>query len=235
MSSIDRCALPAVQRRSQETRDRLLDAAEVLLTEGGLDAATVPDIAVRAGVAVGSLYRRFPDKDSVLRAVYERFFSRSLERNREALRPEAWKHASARQVVRLLVESLVANYVHQRRLLAALVQFAEKHADSAFRKQARAARREAFDAIARLLLERKDQIGHANPEHAIEFVLLVVGASLKQLVLQEQTTIRSEQLAGDLTELVISYLRLSEPAGNRSAPVRASGARAPAKSARSRR
>src|SRR6185312_6977430 len=44
---------PPQQARSRVTLTRLLDATEALLDEGGLDAATVPAIAARAGVSVG--------------------------------------------------------------------------------------------------------------------------------------------------------------------------------------
>jgi len=42
----------------------------------GAEAATVPAIAERAGASVGAVYRRFPDKDALLRAVCERFLER---------------------------------------------------------------------------------------------------------------------------------------------------------------
>src|SRR5438105_13247665 len=73
---------PAKQARSRLTLHRLLSSAEALLEHGGLDAATVPAIAETAGVSVGVVYRRFPGKDALLRAVYERFFSIYGEQNR---------------------------------------------------------------------------------------------------------------------------------------------------------
>src|SRR6266581_5741534 len=72
---------PAKQARSRLTVHRLLSAAEALLEHGGLDAATVPAIAEAAGVSVGVVYRRFPDKDALLRAVYERFFKTMGDQN----------------------------------------------------------------------------------------------------------------------------------------------------------
>ena len=64
-------ATPPKQERSLQTLNRLLDAAENVLEEEGLDAATVPKIARRAGVSVGVVYRRFPNKDALIRGVYE--------------------------------------------------------------------------------------------------------------------------------------------------------------------
>ena len=58
-------AMRADARRNQE---RLLDAARELIAERG---AGVPleDVAKRAGVGIATLYRRFPDRDALLRAV----------------------------------------------------------------------------------------------------------------------------------------------------------------------
>src|SRR2546430_13648548 len=67
------------QARSRLTVHRLVSATEALLAQGGLEAATVPAIASLAGVSVGVVYRRFPDKDNLLRAVYDRFFERARE------------------------------------------------------------------------------------------------------------------------------------------------------------
>ena len=58
-------ALRADARRNQE---RLLDAARALIAERG---AQVPleDVAREAGVGIGTLDRRFPDREALLRAV----------------------------------------------------------------------------------------------------------------------------------------------------------------------
>jgi AcrR family transcriptional regulator len=49
---------------------RVLDAAREVFAEQGIDAP-VTDIAERAGVGVGTIFRRFPTKDDLLVAVVE--------------------------------------------------------------------------------------------------------------------------------------------------------------------
>src|SRR5215213_6511132 len=100
----------AKQARSRRTVDRLLDAAELVLEDVGLEGATVPMIANRAGVSVGVVYRRFRDKDALLRAAYERFFERSLELNRTVLAPEQWTGQSTAQVVDAVVRGMVKGH-----------------------------------------------------------------------------------------------------------------------------
>src|SRR5215218_6807056 len=51
-------------------RARVLDAARVAFAEAGLDVG-VEEIARRAGVGKGTLYRRFPTKEALVRAIFE--------------------------------------------------------------------------------------------------------------------------------------------------------------------
>ena len=51
-------------------RARVLDAARTAFAEVGLDVG-VEEIARRAGVGKGTLYRRFPTKEALVRAIFE--------------------------------------------------------------------------------------------------------------------------------------------------------------------
>ncbi|WP_342666156.1 helix-turn-helix domain-containing protein [Mycobacterium genavense] len=48
------------------TRRALLEAAEVLLDRGGVDAVTLREVGARAGVSHSAAYRHFADKESLL-------------------------------------------------------------------------------------------------------------------------------------------------------------------------
>lgn len=54
------------QRRSQATFDSILDAAARILERSGYDGLTTNHVADRAGVAIGSLYEYFPDKETIV-------------------------------------------------------------------------------------------------------------------------------------------------------------------------
>jgi AcrR family transcriptional regulator len=53
---------------ARRNRERLLNAARDLFVEQGVDVA-LEDIAQRAGVGIATLYRRFPDREALMRAV----------------------------------------------------------------------------------------------------------------------------------------------------------------------
>jgi AcrR family transcriptional regulator len=64
---------PALQARSRVTQDRIFAAGTRLLEGGGAEALTVAAVAEAAGVAVGSVYRRFGDKERLFGAIQARF------------------------------------------------------------------------------------------------------------------------------------------------------------------
>jgi AcrR family transcriptional regulator len=55
---------------AQRNYQRLLDAALSAFTEHGADDASLEEIARRAGVGIGTLYRHFPTRQALLEAVY---------------------------------------------------------------------------------------------------------------------------------------------------------------------
>ncbi len=55
----------------EERSRRILEIAVELAEEGGFDAVRQRDVAARAGVALGTLYKRFPSKEGILVAALE--------------------------------------------------------------------------------------------------------------------------------------------------------------------
>jgi AcrR family transcriptional regulator len=58
-----------LRRDAERNRVRILEAAMDLVAERGLDIG-LNDVAHRAGVGVGTVYRRFPDKEHLLEALF---------------------------------------------------------------------------------------------------------------------------------------------------------------------
>jgi AcrR family transcriptional regulator len=63
-------ATPKLRRDARENLERVMLEATRVFAEHGL-TATLADIAKAAEVGVGTLYRRFPDKDELILAVYQ--------------------------------------------------------------------------------------------------------------------------------------------------------------------
>jgi AcrR family transcriptional regulator len=72
--------LRADARRNQE---RILDAARAVITEQGPDFG-VNDVAVRAGVGLRTVYRRFARREDLVSAVFERYVTDEVQPTVEA-------------------------------------------------------------------------------------------------------------------------------------------------------
>jgi AcrR family transcriptional regulator len=59
-----------LRRDAERNRQRILAAAADVFAERGLDA-TLDEVARAAGVGVGTVYRRFPDKDSLVQELFK--------------------------------------------------------------------------------------------------------------------------------------------------------------------
>ena len=76
---------------ARRNRAKVLEAARAAFAEDGLDAQ-MPEIARRAGVGVGTVYRHFPTKDALVTALAEDHFQRLIELTERACRSpeEPW-------------------------------------------------------------------------------------------------------------------------------------------------
>ncbi|NBE80276.1 TetR/AcrR family transcriptional regulator [Micromonospora rubida] len=94
---------PPLRADARRNRERIVAAARELFAEAG---AGVPmeEIARRAQVGVGTLYRRFPERDELVRAVATDYIERLATLTRAAAdeEPDAWR--ALRRLVRRFAE-----------------------------------------------------------------------------------------------------------------------------------
>ena len=95
--------------RSSEKYQRILDAAVEVIAENGYFRARVTDIAARAGVADGTIYLYFKNKEQVLMAAIDSAFAAFLKRAREELSHTQEPGQRLRRLAQLHLEMLGAN------------------------------------------------------------------------------------------------------------------------------
>jgi len=62
------------EERSERSRQHILDAALKLFSHRGYGATSVRDIAEAARLSKGNVYHHFPDKETIFRALLDRYF-----------------------------------------------------------------------------------------------------------------------------------------------------------------
>ncbi len=80
-----------LRKDAERNRQRILDAAQELFTERGL-GVTLNDIAYHADVGVGTVYRRFPDKQQLIDALFDERIGEIVMLAEEGLAdPDPWQ------------------------------------------------------------------------------------------------------------------------------------------------
>jgi hypothetical protein len=113
---------------------------------------------------------------------------------------------------------MVHGYRTHGALLAGLLRYADAHQDTSFRQHAEALRAEALAGVSQLLLARRHEIDHEDPEAAVRFLLTTIGLVLKGLLLDGDRLpepISWERANQELATLAVRYLRIGE---NESSP-----------------
>ena len=80
-----------LRRDAERNRQRILAAAAEVFTERGLDA-TLDEVARAAGVGIGTVYRRFPDKEALISALFRERIDNLVTVAEEACAaPDPWQ------------------------------------------------------------------------------------------------------------------------------------------------
>ncbi|HET6818060.1 MAG TPA: TetR family transcriptional regulator [Mycobacteriales bacterium] len=98
-------------------RERILDAAMELATEGGYDAVQMREVAERADVALGTLYRYFPSKVHLLVAA----MGRTFQALQESVRVDGSDGTPQQRVYRV-VAAVTRYLARHRRLSGAMIR-----------------------------------------------------------------------------------------------------------------
>ena len=202
---------PPRQLRSRESLRRMLDAAEAVLTKHGLEGATLPRIAVQAGISSANVYRRFRDKDALMAAVFQRLTERSSAATVAQFEPETVRPIGLVQFSKNIIEGMIRNFRSDAGLSRATVQYSEEHWEVGFVRKARASEAQSFQAMVNTFMMWRDQINHPEPERAIRFAFVMVALALRELILFDRTHIFEDILPLDdntlREELVRMFLR----------------------------
>jgi AcrR family transcriptional regulator len=115
-----------VQRRGRETQERIVNAADAILSEDGPAALTVKAVMARAGVGPGSFYARFDGREALLAHVQALFWRRCEAEVQQLGADEALRAAEraklAPELVRRLVRAHTANEAGLRALMAEAIR-----------------------------------------------------------------------------------------------------------------
>src|SRR3954453_5806171 len=154
---------------ARRNRERVIAAARVVFSEHGREAQ-MDDVARRAGVGVGTVYRHFPTKEALLVALVLDAFDRIAAEARRALEnPDPWEGLT--RVLWFAAENLAADRAFSETMAS---DFEFPGGESA----AQVSLRESFGE----LMRRAQAAGDLRPDAVVDDVpMLMCGVGMGQI------------------------------------------------------
>jgi AcrR family transcriptional regulator len=146
-------------------RQRVLEVAKAVFADEGLEVP-IDDIARRAGLGVGTLYRHFPTKEALFEAILVSRMESVVADARKAAQADDAGAAFFGFLERLGRESLA-----KKDLVEAL-----RHSRGGLQSTAKAAKKELAAAVEALLVRAQEK-GAVRGDVAVEDVLVLVGGA----------------------------------------------------------
>jgi AcrR family transcriptional regulator len=210
--------LPAHQARSRESLRKLLNAATEVLGQHGVEGATIPRIARRAGLTPGSVYRRFHDKEGLLETAILEILERQEEKMKTSLAPMTRSQAPLHVFAGQVIGGMVGAYRAHAGLLRGMRQFVQSRGNTAFGRRVSELETRHFQRAVDLFLSYDKEIRHPDPRTAVSLALMTVVGTLFQVVvwptdtekLKELVPLDDEGLKQELTRAFLAYLRAQD-------------------------
>lgn len=200
---------PPQQQRSKEKLERILNAGYEVAAEVGFEATTLSRIASRAGVATSTVYTRFKDKDALLHALHISATERSRKVIADTYHSTNWQSRSLSDVLEEIIERSLAITERMAGFQKACYQRALS--DPVFAAREALVREELLVKTRELFAHKSKEIGHPNPEVAVQFFVALYVSVITEHVMASTfpvETLDSKQLGRELHEASIRYLQL---------------------------
>ena len=198
------------QKRSRESLERLLDAAEEQIRANGFEALTINGVVNSIGLSVGAFYARFPDKTALLHAGQDRFHHRLEAKIHGEMIAEAGPKTSLAEAVDACVSVLIRNVVGERELSRAFMSLSV--AAPVLRARGELVNRQRREVFTDIMTRHSAEIGHPDPELAVNvaygmYAAVIRGRLVFGLEHELYYGIDSPTLYRELKRALVLYLR----------------------------
>jgi AcrR family transcriptional regulator len=164
------------QVRSRTSLKRLLDATSAMLEDNGYTDFTLQEVSKRANVSIGSIYHLFNNKQELIREVQIQFLDRIDKEHAIVINAIRRQGLALRQLIPLVVKDYGEFLKKNAGMLRVFMQIAPKDPEVATTGKC------SFGHSVRdfelLILDRRAEICHAEPEHAVNASFIVMYATI---------------------------------------------------------
>lgn len=200
---------PPQQQRSRASFERVLGAGSAILEEDGYDGFTLVDVSKRAKVSIGSIYARVKSKDDLFYVIQDRFMTDSEAIPGFVTDPDAYAGLETRALIRQCVVDIGITFQANSRLLRVFMH--RGIVDPVVAQRSSRSVSSFARAFEGLLLTRRDEIRHADPELAVDVAFRTAWGTLARQIMygptfESEVTIAWETLVEELGSVCVGYL-----------------------------
>ncbi len=214
------------QKRSRDSQERILKAAEALIRSKGFEALTTAEVVRKSKTSIGTLYARFSDKTALLHAVQNRVQEREETCIRRQMAKVDWDALTLEECVRRLVEIKQIATKDNHRLFEAFVVHGAT--DPVLRAQGYQHKAVIEDLEVEKLMRHAAEFGHADPETAARVASRLAQAAQEEYVQRSLSGVSfppnapPDLLLGKLADVIIAYLKTPPVSADLAEPGQAS-------------
>lgn len=209
MSTPEPLIRPPLQRRSQASLERVLEAGLQVLQEQGVEGFTLQEVSQRSGVSIGSIYARVNGREALIMAIYEHAMQWTEEESSIAGQVAARDDLGPRERIEMLVTDTANMMLAHGEVLRVFMHQAPLNSDiwqrGAEKSQANA---RAFEEA---MLVHRDDIGHPDPELAVDIAFRMIYCTIARRithgpVFETARVVSDEELVREVARAAADYL-----------------------------
>lgn len=206
---------PAQQQRSRLTEQRILRAAIETLGERGEAGITMDAVSERAGVSVGSIYRRFGSRDELILAMTATFAGSFLEQVQSRLgSADPAELGTPRAIVAHATTAVARTFQRNSSAFGRLILMGLS--EPKIFEEGRRASIAGGEDYARFVLHARDAIRRPDPDAAVDYTYRMIYAMCSHRITQGPTLESRRSFGWDrtITELAeanVAYLLAPAP------------------------
>lgn len=211
----ERPARPPRQDRSRASFERMINAAEALMSDLGSDEFTLQEVARVGKVSIGSIYNRFKSKEELIHAVHARMIVRLGEDRKRLVMHVRARGSNLIEKTYALMDELAESLARFAPLMRPMMLRASN--DPVVQGQGSKGYWYTVDMLSNELLQHRDEIRHPDPERACPAAIHIAYAALARelgfgMAERPQRTPEWDQLKRDVAYMTVSFLCYDPPA-----------------------
>lgn len=196
------------QQRSQDTQRKLLEALYACLQNKFFEHITIKELAAHAEVSVGTFYRRFKDKESLLPLLYQDV-GNDLAQWVEQL--EAIKFVSLKDALEKICTEMYQFLMIRKSVFRTIHLYSRLHSELLTTDKL-VNRSVIYQKLANVLLDFSDEMTVENKKNAVQMVIFTVINTLLDKVLYPSLTpatacdVEAKDFSQELPKMLSPYL-----------------------------